>query len=169
MIISVSVRPYQLMKDLFCPEVRGRIWIRPIQTMRNSVLLLISVLLNREDGLVGLQSSLQGRWVQYLIAIASLSQHIGLREILLRHVGRRFLICDINLCQIGKGLRERHGIVGAAHRRVGTHFYREGLFCNDALEILPFIRHITFQLRERVYRRSKFRGQASEFSATMLK
>jgi len=147
-IIFVPIRRYKLVKDLFCPEVRCRIWIRPIQTMRNSVLLLISVLLNRDDGLVGLQSPLQGRWVQYLIAIAGLSQHIGLREILLRHVGRRFLICDIYLCQIGKSLRERHGIVGAAHRRVGAHFYREGLLCDDALEILPFIRHITFQLGE---------------------
>ena len=114
--------------------------------MRNSVLLLISVLLYREDGLVGLQSPLQGRGVHYLIAIASLSQHISLREILLSHVGRRFLICDVYLCQIGEGLRVRHGIVGAAHRRVGAHFYREGLLCDDALEILTFIRDITFQL-----------------------
>ena len=115
--------------------------------MRNSVLLFISVLFNREDGLVGLESPLQGRWVHYLIAIASLSQHVRLREILLRHVGGRFLICDVYLCQIGQGLRVRHSIVGAAHRRVGAHFYREGLLCDDALEILPFIRDITCQLR----------------------
>jgi hypothetical protein len=63
-----------------------------------------------------LQSPLQGRRVQYLIAIASLCQHIRLREILLGRVGRRFLICDIYLCQIGEGLRVRHGIVGTAHR-----------------------------------------------------
>ena len=169
MIMFVSIRRYQLMKDFFCPEVCGRIWIRSIETMRNCVLLFISVLLNRDNCLVGLQSPLQGRWVQYLIAIAGLSQHIGLREIFLRHVGRRFLICDIYLCQIGKGLRKRHGIVSAAHRRVGAHFYRESLLCDDALEILPFIRHITFQLRERVYRCSKFRSHASEFAATMLK
>jgi len=114
--------------------------------MRNSVLLLISVLFNREDGLVGLESPLQGRGVHYLIAIASLCQDISLCEILLRHVGGRFLICDVYLCQIGQGLRVRHGIVGAAHRRVGAHFYREGLLCDDAFEILPFISYITFQL-----------------------
>jgi len=136
--------------------------------MRNSVLLLISVLLNREDGLVGLQSPLQGRWIHYLIAISSLSQHVRFREILLRHVGRRFLICDVYLCQIGEGLRVRHGIVGAAHRRVGAHFYRQGLLCDDALEILSFIRDITFQLGERVNWCSKFRSHASEFAATML-
>ena len=91
--------------------------------MRNSVLLLISVLLDRQYSLVGLESPLQGRGVQNLISIASLSQNISLREILLRHVGGRFLICDVYLCQIGEGLRVRHGIVGAAHRRVGAHFY----------------------------------------------
>lgn len=146
----VSVCHNQLIKDLFCPEARRGIRFWSLLTMRNSVPLLISILLGRDNGLVGLKSPLQERWVQYLIAIAKLCEDtVRLGEILLRHVGRRFLISDVHLRQIGvKGLRLGHGIVGEAHRRcIGAHFYRHGLLCDDALEILPFIRDITFQLR----------------------